>query len=122
VSDATKDRINPIFCEVSDATVASDIRLCKQTIYFEKGFSKSYLIQIHAIKSEASYKELHRPIHGRDSNPRSTEKSLLGAVWFNREDDSHVSLQVDGGIVLSRFLPVQGQSLGANVKTFFRRV
>jgi hypothetical protein len=32
VSDATKDRINPIFCEVSDATVASDIRLCKQTL------------------------------------------------------------------------------------------
>jgi hypothetical protein len=34
VLDATKDRINPIFCEVSDATVASDIRLCKQTLMY----------------------------------------------------------------------------------------
>jgi hypothetical protein len=33
VSDVTKDRINPIFCEVLDATVASDIHSCKQTFY-----------------------------------------------------------------------------------------
>jgi hypothetical protein len=27
-----KNRIDPIFCEVSDATVASGIRSCKQTV------------------------------------------------------------------------------------------
>jgi hypothetical protein len=31
VLDATKERINPIFCVVSDVTVASNIRWCKQT-------------------------------------------------------------------------------------------
>jgi hypothetical protein len=83
VPDATKDRINPIFCEVSDATVASDIRSCKHTLKAtNRGSVWCHLDEWEASKKSQNVEDLIDRIERRLGRhiARTVEKSGVNFI------------------------------------------